>query len=65
MAFSGNEERPFHHIWWYQDIRWEESVLFNAPTAGVDFLSTFEVRIICSLIIVACFLNVLHVTFTY
>jgi hypothetical protein len=53
MSFRGKvEEQPFHHIWWYQDIRWEESVLFNSPTAGVDFISTFEVSLSLSLSLV-------------
>lgn len=32
-----------HHVWAYDDVRWQGSVYFNNPTTGVDHLTTFNV----------------------
>ena len=40
--YDHDSEGPYHHIWWLDDL-YEQSLYFNAPTAGLDLNSTYEV----------------------
>ena len=37
-----NVDRPQQHVWFTDDNLWQQSVYFNQPSTGNDFITTFN-----------------------
>ena len=44
-TYTTNETEPYHHIWYYNDTRWDEDIYFTSETAGLDGNTTLKASV--------------------